>query len=125
MKHTSRVSREIRLYLHVMDMSIISRANRLLPTGLHSSSLVVEPFPIRDLVADFPINIIFKLSRLGIFHPCVVVDIALRSSQQLNRFSFIRHRMSSQKITMLSCPTSFVNASSSFPTVQSYAVPFA
>ncbi len=48
------------------------KANRfgflLLPYGI-----VVERFSIRDFVADCPIHIIFKHSRLCFFHHCVVV----------------------------------------------------
>lgn len=42
--------------------------------------MVVEPFPIRDLAADYPIYIIFKHSHLGVFHPYVVANIALGTS---------------------------------------------
>nr|DAV08953.1 MAG TPA: hypothetical protein [Caudoviricetes sp.] len=34
--------------------------------------IVVEPFPIRNLAADFPIPILFKPSHLTIFHVYVV-----------------------------------------------------
>ena len=46
--------------------------------------LVVEPSPIRSLVADCPILIIFKLSHFGLFHPYVVVNKTLRVFQQFN-----------------------------------------
>src|SRR5574344_1088042 len=44
--------------------------------------LVVEPYPIRVLAADCPITIVFKHSRLVIFHTYVVVYSALRVFQQ-------------------------------------------
>lgn len=54
-------------------------ACNLLPVGM-----VVEPSPIRSLVADCPIFIIFKHSHLGLFHPYVVVNESLRVFQQFN-----------------------------------------
>lgn len=52
----------------------------LIPTRI--SAIVVELFPIQDLAADCPILIIFKHSRLTIFHIYVVVYKALRVFQQ-------------------------------------------
>lgn len=52
----------------------------LAPT--HISVMVVEVSPVRGLPADFPISIFLQLSRLGLFHPCVVVYRALRKFQQ-------------------------------------------
>lgn len=46
----------------------VSSRLTLLPSGI-----VVEPFSLRDLAADCPILLIFKRSRLGLFHPYVVV----------------------------------------------------
>lgn len=40
---------------------------------LRRTELVVELFSIRDLAADYPMSFIFKLSRLDLFHSCVVV----------------------------------------------------
>jgi hypothetical protein len=44
--------------------------------------LVVEPYPIRVLAADCPITIVFRHSRLVIFHTYVVVYSAIRVFQQ-------------------------------------------
>ena len=49
---------------------------------LISQGIVVEPSPIRSLVADCPIFIILKHSHLGLFHPYVVVNESLRVFQQ-------------------------------------------
>lgn len=51
----------------------------VLPYGI-----VVEPSPVRSLVADCPIYIIFKHSHLPLFHDYVVVYIALRVFQQFD-----------------------------------------
>ena len=48
--------------------------------------IVVEPSSIQGLAADYPILIIFKHSRLTLFHVYVVVYKALRDSQQFNGF---------------------------------------
>ena len=50
--------------------------------------MVVERSPFRSFVADYLIYIIFKHSRLIIFHIYVVVNIALKVSQQLDRLLF-------------------------------------
>lgn len=60
----------------------LSIAYSVLPCGI-----VVEPSPLRGLVADCPIYIVFKHSHLGIFHPYVVANIALRGFQQFNAFN--------------------------------------
>jgi len=49
--------------------------------------IVVEPSSVRGSAADCPIYIIFKPSRLIIFHIYVVVYIALRVSQQFSGFA--------------------------------------
>ena len=49
--------------------------------------MVVELSSVRGLVADCPIYIIFKPSRLDLFHSYVVVYIALRVFQQFNAFN--------------------------------------
>ena len=54
----------------------------VLPYGI-----VVEPSPIRSLVADCPMIIIFKHSHLSLFHLYVVVYNPLRGFQQFNRFN--------------------------------------
>lgn len=59
----------------------------LVPT--HISVMAVEVSPIRGLPADFPISIFFALSRLGIFHPSVVVYRALRKFQQSKGFRLL------------------------------------
>lgn len=53
--------------------------------------MVVERSPIRSFAADFPISMIFKLSRLCLFHHCVVVHRAVRGSQQ---FKAIHYKLS-------------------------------
>ena len=53
--------------------------------------IVVELSPVRGLVADCPIYIIFKHSRFSLFHLYVVVYIALRIFQQFNRFLNLYH----------------------------------
>lgn len=78
------VSHEHRLYLHPHLWGIPLRAPiacALLPSGI-----VVEPSPVRGLAADCPIHMIFKPSHFGIFHPYVVVHVALRGFQQFNMF---------------------------------------
>ena len=51
--------------------------------------MVVEPYPVRVLAADFPILVIFKLSHLCIFHHYVVVYKTLRESQQFKGIHYI------------------------------------
>jgi len=51
-----------------------------------SLRLVVELSSVRGLAADYPILCLFKPSRLGLFHPYVVVTQALRASQQFKLF---------------------------------------
>ena len=46
--------------------------------------IVVEPSSIQGSAADYPIHIIFKHSRLGLFHPYVVVYMTLRAFQQFS-----------------------------------------
>ena len=53
---------------------------------LRAFALVVGPFSLQDLAAGYPIFLIFKLSRLILFHICAVVQEALRNFQQLRRF---------------------------------------
>ena len=52
-----------------------------------SHRMVVEPYPLRVLAADCPIYVIFKHSRIGLFHPYVVAYITLRGFQQLTALS--------------------------------------
>lgn len=51
--------------------------------------MVVEPYPVRVLAADFPILIIFKLSHLCVFHHYVVVYKVLREFQQFKGIQYI------------------------------------
>lgn len=60
---------------------------RIPPLPYAYKYIVVEPSPVRGLVADCPILIIFKPSRFDMFHSCVVVYKALRVFQQFNGFS--------------------------------------
>lgn len=46
---------------------------------LRSFELVVERSSIRGFDASYPIHYLFKRSRLGLFHPYVVVLMALRA----------------------------------------------
>ena len=72
------LSHKFRLYLHlVYEMPSTSEHLFLLPHGI-----VCEPSSIRSLAADCPIIIIFKHSRLCLFHHYVVVNNALRVFQQ-------------------------------------------
>ena len=83
-------SAKTRLYLHpYIRMSTASNYLSLiilLPYGI-----VVEPSSIRGLAADCPIHTIFKHSHFGLFHPYVVVCMALRGFQQFNRFMLLHY----------------------------------
>ena len=74
--------------------------------------MVDEPFPIRNLAADNPILIVFKHSRLRIFHRYVVVYKTLRIFQQFktmhcrvsncNGLCMYKHNRSKLPIMLLS-----------------------
>ena len=51
--------------------------------ALLAYAIVVEPYPVRVLAAGCPILTIFRRSRMGLFHPCVVAGKALRVSQSV------------------------------------------
>ena len=93
------VSHEFRLYLILEEYFTFSNRQTLailLPYGI-----VVELYPVRILAADYPISIIFKPSRLSIFHLCVVVYRTLRAFQQLNKIFNIHHCIKSH-LSMMS-----------------------
>ena len=83
-------SHKSRLYLHPLKEALTTSTgvtgSCLLPSGI-----VVEPSPVRGLAADRPIHIIFKPSHSHIFHCHVVVNMALRVSQQFNQFVIFLH----------------------------------
>ena len=64
--------------------------------------IVVEPSSVRGLAADCPIHTIFQPSHCDMFHPYVVVCVALRGSQQFNRF-YLLHYCNSDLI-FKACP---------------------
>ena len=78
--------------------------------------IVVEPYSIRVLVADCPIQTIFKHSHLDLFHSYVVVNLSLRGFQQLKQFAIFvtkyRQKISARSNSLFS--SLFLNASSTF-----------
>nr|DAP95998.1 MAG TPA: hypothetical protein [Caudoviricetes sp.] len=56
--------------------------------------MVVERSAVRGFAADFPISMIFKLSRLCIFHHYVVVHRTIRGFQQFKRMRYILSKYS-------------------------------
>ena len=93
------ISIKSRLYLYYIYIIDLGRPYfGFYPTPSHG--IVVEPSPIRSSAADYPILIIFQHSRLGLFHPYVVVykTLGLSSNSRSDNHSIFLLRTTISKV---------------------------